>query len=689
MNKNLRLSGLLSYFLFIVMGLVLAFASCEFSGKDNGHPRYFDTVFNISTQLTDMGKVKSAFAIVDSAYNAFPQATKRDLCRKYSWKANTYHFIAEYSTALIYADSLLDLIGENKAAYKSEYAGALSSKGRALLKLSDYNKAFQCFYGEKLFVQRYMDTCDFALYIGNLTSVLYLQGKYREAIKYMQEDYDNGTKCGKDDFGSSFVNRQGALDNMGLCYENMGIYDTAIIYYNSALDFIADNEGRYPNEKETIAICLAVINGNLGNVYLKTGQLKEAEELFRKNIAANDLRGYSTQDSRLTKMKLSRLFMQQGKFVEARKLIEEEREYLNRKPNTDEERLFRKLRWHYYDTLGDIPNAYLSYKSYVSFNDSLDAKTKELPGADFNKTFTQLYQQDEITALKKESEFKNYYLLVALIVAIMAAIIIYLVWRNYRESKKNLLSLTRLNRQVNGQNITLQKTLNALENSQQDNTRMMKVVAHDLHNPIAAMVSLTDLLRDGNFTEEQQEMFQMLATSGNNALKLIDSMLHAKPAMDMELLHLDELVTYSVGLMQYRAKVKRQSLVLNVEPVAVLADREKMWRVINNLIVNAIKFSYEGKSIYITLMKRDGKALLSVKDEGVGIPSSMKGEIFHLFALEGRTGTSGEESFGLGLSISKQIVDAHNGKIWFESEQGKGTTFFVELPMTEAPGNEE
>ena len=184
-------------------------------------------------------------------------------------------------------------------------------------------------------------------------------------------------------------------------------------------------------------------------------------------------------------------------------------------------------------------------------------------------------------------------------------------------------------------------------------------------------------------------MFQMLATSGNNALKLIDSMLHAKPAMDMELLHLDELVTYSVGLMQYRAKVKRQSLVLNVEPVAVLADREKMWRVINNLIVNAIKFSYEGKSIYITLMKRDGKALLSVKDEGVGIPSSMKGEIFHLFALEGRTGTSGEESFGLGLSISKQIVDAHNGKIWFESEQGKGTTFFVELPMTEAPGNEE
>jgi signal transduction histidine kinase len=80
-------------------------------------------------------------------------------------------------------------------------------------------------------------------------------------------------------------------------------------------------------------------------------------------------------------------------------------------------------------------------------------------------------------------------------------------------------------------------------------------------------------------------------------------------------------------------------------------------------------------------MKKGNKAILSVKDEGVGISSEMKGEIFHLFANEGNKGTSGEESFGLGLSIARQIIEAHGGRIWFISEKGKGTTFYVELNL--------
>jgi signal transduction histidine kinase len=112
-----------------------------------------------------------------------------------------------------------------------------------------------------------------------------------------------------------------------------------------------------------------------------------------------------------------------------------------------------------------------------------------------------------------------------------------------------------------------------------------------------------------------------------------------------------------------------------------MANGEKILRVINNLIVNAIKFSPENKSIDVSLRSNSHSALISIKDEGVGIPAEIKDMIFDAFTLAKRTGTSGEQPFGLGLSISRQIVEAHGGRIWFTSEMGQGTTFFVELPL--------
>ena len=75
------------------------------------------------------------------------------------------------------------------------------------------------------------------------------------------------------------------------------------------------------------------------------------------------------------------------------------------------------------------------------------------------------------------------------------------------------------------------------------------------------------------------------------------------------------------------------------------------------------------------------RILISVTDVGIGIPPEMEEKIFDMFTEAKRPGTAGEQAFGLGLAISKQIVEAHKGKIWFESNRGKGTAFFVELPV--------
>ena len=107
-----------------------------------------------------------------------------------------------------------------------------------------------------------------------------------------------------------------------------------------------------------------------------------------------------------------------------------------------------------------------------------------------------------------------------------------------------------------------------------------------------------------------------------------------------------------------------------------------MIRVINNLLGNALKFSREGGVINLVLTESKSSVKLEVSDTGIGIPENLIPQLFEMFTPSKRPGTAGEKSFGLGLAICKQIVEAHGGKIWVKSEVGKGSSFYVELYKT-------
>ena len=136
------------------------------------------------------------------------------------------------------------------------------------------------------------------------------------------------------------------------------------------------------------------------------------------------------------------------------------------------------------------------------------------------------------------------------------------------------------------------------------------------------------------------------------------------------------------GLLRFKAAEKQQKIELHVssEPLICNIDKEKITRVINNLVNNAIKFSPKGATIYVSLEHKNYETELSVKDNGIGIPDNIKDKVFDIFTEAKRFGTSGEQPYGLGLSISKQIVEAHGGRIWLCSEDEVGTTFHVAIP---------
>ena len=177
-----------------------------------------------------------------------------------------------------------------------------------------------------------------------------------------------------------------------------------------------------------------------------------------------------------------------------------------------------------------------------------------------------------------------------------------------------------------------------------------------------------------------------MKTTSKGCFDLIEELLHTEMDQETKLekkeISLDEILMQSINLLSFKAKEKGQHVVLtNKHHLMLFVDDVKIIRVLNNLIINAIKFSHEGSTIQIKTFTAASNIIITVADNGIGIPETMASRLFDPFTPAKRKGTNGEHTFGLGLYITKQIVEAHNGNIWFKSEPGRGTTFYVELPV--------
>jgi len=286
-------------------------------------------------------------------------------------------------------------------------------------------------------------------------------------------------------------------------------------------------------------------------------------------------------------------------------------------------------------------------------------------------------KDEEVKSLEVQSSYQRALLILAIVICLLAVVVIIVI-------RRNLKSTRQLNLQIINQNTQMKKALSDLEQSQADNTRMLKIVAHDLRNPIGGMYSIASMMLDEpNRSENDRMMLDMIKISGKNSLELVSHLLQVQfkaEELKKEPVDISEMLHYCVSLLANKAEAKAQRINLQSEPFILPASREKLWRVISNLIANAIKFSPSGAVVDIKMEHSPQQVLISVQDHGIGIPPEMQHKIFDMFTEAKRPGTAGEQPFGLGLAISKQIVEAHGGKIWFESDPEGGTTFFVALP---------
>jgi two-component system sensor histidine kinase VicK len=220
---------------------------------------------------------------------------------------------------------------------------------------------------------------------------------------------------------------------------------------------------------------------------------------------------------------------------------------------------------------------------------------------------------------------------------------------------------------------------------------LLEVLSHDLSAPLVNMQGFASLLNvhlKYKENDQLQEVVQMLEEVARRNVQLIrafvdqEALETARVSLLKERVDVVQKTAYSVEQLKASETALRKVFRLeSTHPsVFLYLDEAKFYQVTSNLLSNAIKFTPDGGEITIRIEEHPGRVLISVSDNGIGIPARLQDKVFQPFTRAKRSGLRGEAPTGLGLSVVKSIVELHEGRIWLESEEDKGTTFYVEFP---------
>jgi len=663
--------------IFIIISIVVA--AC-FSNSDKAD-QALKQQFNVVDSLVLAGKGDSAITVLKKLRPQI-KADNPIICTYYSLIAE--HSRSQVAKMQLYADSAMAFFSDSDKIkkYPDQYLKALLIKGDVSIMFKKYDTALDYYYRSKKFISN--GGCDDGNLAGKIANIYYQQKNYKLAAQCQIQAYKHIQDCaGSMSPQKLFFIIQGELDNAAIAYERAGMIDSARYYYNEDLKLITKTEKANILDKFYTNSAKAVLYDNLGGLSLRSGDLVQAEKYLLEciNIPNKDVDGMHIPPF----IKLAQIYLKTKQYGKAVEAFKQSRRLLDKytKDNPDSEITWNKLYAEYLFDMHDLARAYAYQNIYLHLKDSVDNRVSMLYRFDVDHELKAIQQQQILAEVKHQDSVKLIYLIGISIAGLLLITIIVLINRNLNQSRKNY-KLTSL------QNEQLQTTLAELERANKNYIRIMRVMAHDLRNPLSGMIGLaTVLLDEDDFSEDSKHMLRLIETTGIHSIEMISELLKSGLADENEVivkqnLDLKALLQDSVELLQFKANEKNQQIIFEAddEPIMTDVNHEKIWRVFNNLIVNAIKFSYESGTIKTGIKVSDDNKhiLVHVADNGMGIPDKDKDSIFEMFTPAKKTGTNGEQPFGLGLSISKKIIEKHNGRIWFESTPGSGTVFYIELP---------
>jgi signal transduction histidine kinase len=249
------------------------------------------------------------------------------------------------------------------------------------------------------------------------------------------------------------------------------------------------------------------------------------------------------------------------------------------------------------------------------------------------------------------------------------------------------IAFNRMAEGLEGARRDLESQNERLRESERRKSELVRIVSHELRTPLASILGFTSvLLHREPSAAEQKRYLEIIDKEGRRLSSLLSDFLDAERLeeghllLEREVFDMGTVVADQVRLFEGQSEKHRLDLDVPDEALPVDGDPDRLAQVVGNLLSNAIKYSPEGGTVHVVAQGEDSLVRVSVRDEGVGIADHQQEQVFAKF-FRGDATATGIPGTGLGLTIARSVVEAHGGRMSFESGDGEGSVFWMELPM--------
>jgi signal transduction histidine kinase len=618
-------------------------------------------------QYTNINKsrelAENALRLAESKNN------KRQQVFAYQNIGGLYSISGDYSTALRYDNLALQssLESRDSANLTIDYNNVASD----YFDLGEYDQAFYYFTQSYRIARVIDDSLRMVIALHNVGRVFKELGQYDRALSHLSLSLDLSRSIG-DIEGVPY-----SLDEIGDVMLRKGEYDSAL---NTLLRSVK------MTRQQNLRVLEPGTLTKLATVHLHSGDYTSALAYYDTTYALHEK---TRNEFGIAEVELGRslVYIEQKKYDDAMRSI-------NRSLSLAKKSNARTLEIRGYHTLsglyelrGDFKSSLAYFKQFKQLEDSLFSQDMQEKLLRDQIRFETEDKDSEIAALNQERNLKNDTIkkqeFVRNILVVVMALSVILLATVYRSGQRR--------RQINTLLLRHQQEMETrseeLERLNQVKDKFFSIISHDLRSPINALSGLLDLLDKGAVKpEELSKHIHELKSRFNHTRTLLNNLL------DWTLLQMDKLSLQPARIdlqkivdenIQLLASVPNKQITLHneVPPGTIgFADSNTVNLVIRNLMTNAIKFTNDGGKVSIRAEDQDSEWLISVRDNGVGMNDEVLKILFDKTAPYTTRGTANEKGTGLGLILCKEFVEKNGGRIFVESQEGKGSKFSFTVP---------
>jgi len=470
-------------------------------------------------------------------------------------------------------------------------------------------------------------------------------------------------------------------NNLGLISEEENRLEEALGLFRQAFEISAINDNKFERQEYL---------NNIGNIYKKQGKYKEALDQFRLSVDISNEVGSKNLISEAY-LSIGEVYFKQGNLVPAN-------DYTLRSIEISREMRFLELQRKGYEQLseislqkGDHKRSLEYYKEYKRLNDSIfnDETKKRSIALEFEYKYEKEKQAEKLARQEqelKEAELKKrerllLYSMVGGLILVSSLLIVALYY--YFDKRRTNLELVKQKKEIEEKSKEL-VMLNATKD------KLFSIIVYDLRDPFNNIMNLSSLLarETANLDPEVLTSFlESINTSANYAYDLLSNLIDwassqtNKIASSQEKISIKSIFLNANDSIERVAKNKDIKLNYNPEDTDVTVDKNMVNTILRNLIKNAVKYSYRGGEVKIEGYEDDDMLYISVSDNGIGIEKDRLERIFNIEEKTNTPGTENEAGSGLGLLLCKEFVERMGGRIYAQSEPGKGSKFTFTVPI--------